>query len=109
MNTFFNLSHYTFSYYAFPNLIVGSLIIGFGVFTLFREHFSKVAITFFLSTLTFAGWQFSDVGLYLCNDPATALLLGRTLMVSVDCIVICNYLFALTMAQLYDRYRYLTW
>ncbi|MFA5976184.1 MAG: response regulator [Elusimicrobiota bacterium] len=105
----FNLSNYTFSYYAIPNFVVGCFILGLGLYTLLRERFSLVAIIFFLDTLSVGGWPLSQAGAYLSNNPTTALFWSRSILISATFIPVCNYWFALMEVRQYRRYRFRAW
>src|SRR3979409_1485090 len=101
----FNPAHYTFSYYAIPNLVVECLIIGLGILTLKRERYSAVSITFCLFTLSMGEWNFCEAIAHLANNSDTALLWIRLLYAAVDIIGVSIYLFSLTVVQQYRRYR----
>src|SRR5262245_40870219 len=102
----FDLSNYAFSYQSIPNILVACLVFGLGLFTLIRERYTLVAITFFLLTVAQMGWQFAIAVSYFVVNLATAKYWINITLFFVFCIPFCAYFFNLAVVQQVHRYRY---
>ena len=61
----FDKANYAFNLNALPNLFTGLTILALGVMTLIRERGSRVAVPFFLLSLTMSLWMLGFSGMYL--------------------------------------------
>lgn len=98
-------AHYAFNFYAFPPLLVGAIILLFGIGTLIWEHGERVSRSFFLMMLSTAVWLGGYGFAYLANDPATALVWVQVSHLGVCLIPSFIFLFTLILVGQVQTFR----
>ncbi|MFA5975581.1 MAG: ATP-binding protein [Elusimicrobiota bacterium] len=98
-------ANYTFSYLAVPYFLVGCLIVGLGLFALFWEGLSPIALSFFLLTIVFGGWQLGTSWMLVSNNPGSALFWMLLCLFFVNFIPVVIFLFMVVVTQQYYHFR----
>jgi len=100
------------SLFALPPLLAASTMLALGLRVLLRERNSRVAVCFFIMTLSAAVWLSSYAIMYCAQVAATALTWSRFGHLGITLIPAAVYHFTVAALRIHKRYRLrvgLTW
>jgi len=93
------------SLFALPPMVTASTMLALGLKVLLRERNSRVAVCFFIMTLTAAVWLSSYAIMYCAQSAATAAAWSRFGHLGITLIPAAVYHFTVAALQIYKRHR----
>ena len=96
----FSLENYSFSVYAVPTFLTGTLILALGFFIILRERSSEESVLFFGVTFFASVWLYAFTFLYCSSNSATALWWAKAAYLGVPFIPAAVYHFTVVVLKL---------
>ena len=105
----FDAGYYTYSLYAHPVLIVGTLLGALGIMVLAKERGSPVSAAFAFMTSSTALWLLASAAIYSTSFEPIAQGWTKVQMIGVVLIPSSVYIFTLTITQRLHQFRIWAW
>ncbi len=96
---------YRLSLFALPPMVTASTMLALGLKVLLRERNSRVAVCFFIMTLTAAVWLSSYAIMYCAQSAATAATWSRFGHLGITLIPAAVYHFTVAALPIYKRHK----
>ena len=105
----FDAGYYTYSLYAHPVLIVGTLLGALGIMVLAKERGSPVSAAFAFMTSSAALCLLASAAIYSASFEQIAQVWIKVQMIGVGLIPSSVYIFTLTITQRLHQFRIWAW
>lgn len=103
------LSNYSYTYAAWPPVIVGACMAVLALAVLIRGKVSQVSVAFSGLILCAAVWLFSFGGIYCAQNSSVAFFWARVEQTGVAFIPSCLFYFSLIIVKRLRQYRLAAW
>ena len=105
----FTSDHYRASWFALPTALTACTMLALGLTVLLRERDSRVALSFFIMTVTAALWLAGYSLMYCAQTTWVAAAWSVFGHIGITLIPASVYHFTVNTLQLYSRYRRRVW
>jgi len=105
----FTADHYRASWFALPTALTACTMLALGLTVLLRERDSRVALSFFIMTVTAALWLAGYSLMYCAQTTRVAAAWSVFGHIGITLIPASVYHFTVNTLQLYSRYRRRVW